>query len=345
MVNLPAPIQGSTQLSLRGPKRQPRTSEVQELWLALRVSLRVLNIRLNRTPSGTGGTEAIDPEIDRLLADCEPEARTFDRLYEARLRLAALMDDVEIQADATRRFPEAKQLGVPSAAALQEEFQEASADGKKRKALYIALLDDMHLRYQRRTLDRRERKQKAKILNMIGAVLVIPAVIMVSLLYYPNRATLVQQYDVVAVVWFGLIGAYLSQMFALHAVMKTIDYDALSTDFNVSAVVFRLMIGAIGALTMYFLIVGQFLDGELFPDWSGGSVVTQSASVGEGTTSLIIRHTTEGPASPAASAKAVGRLSMEFAQLLIWSTIAGFSERLIPDRFAALARVTSEAKR
>jgi hypothetical protein len=155
----------------------------------------------------------------------------------------------------------------------------------------------------------------------------------------------VQRFDVVAVVWFGLIGAYLSQMFALHAVMKTIDYDALSNEFNVSAVVFRLMIGAIGALTMYFLIVGQFLGGELFPDWSGGSVVTRSAGAGEGEASVTIRRATEGAASPAATAKAVGRLSMEFAQLLIWSTIAGFSERLIPDRFAAMTRVMAEAKR
>jgi hypothetical protein len=330
--------------------RSARLTDVQELWLALRVSLKALNLRLNRKSDGNGGTEAIDPEVDRLLADCDPEARTFERLYEARLRLAALMEDDDVRLDAARRFAEAAQIGVPSATALEKEFLAAdTADAKRRKMVYMALLDDIHLRYQRRSLDRRERRQKAGILNLIGFVLTIPAIIAMAYVLGPARGTdldnlktFIESLHIVAVIWFGVIGAYLSQMFALHAAMRTIEYDALSTEFNVSVVVFRLMIGALGALLMYFLIVGQFLDGQLFPDWADGKSWITTKNVG-----APIQDVVPGGNRPLATppSRPIGTLSKEFAQLLIWSTIAGFSERLIPDRFAAMTRIVTEPKR
>lgn len=357
MVNLPAPVTQSREVSwLRWP-RSPRLTEVQELWCAYRVHLDILNLRLNRKPDGNGGTEVLDPEIDRLLAEGRPEERSFERLYEAKLRLAALMGDEDIRLDATRRFPEAAQLGVPSAAALEAAFKAESADDRQRKLIYMALLDDLHLRYQRRSLDRRERREKANILNLIGFLLAAPAIVAMAYVLGPARSenleslrAFIESLHIVAVVWFGLIGAYLSQMFALHAAMKTIEYDALSTEFNLSAVAFRLMIGALGALLMYFLIVGQFLDGELFPDWSEGKSWIATRPGGEGASSVSVRGISGGTGGVAATlsavpARSIGTLSKEFAQLLIWSTIAGFSERLIPDRFAAMARVAADGRR
>jgi hypothetical protein len=349
MVNLPAPLTQRTDVGAWFRwRRQPRPSEVQELWYAFKLHLDALAMRVNRKPGENGGTVPIDPEIDRLLAEGRPEERGFDKLYAAKLRLALLMEDEDIRLDAARRFVEAGHLGVPTTAALQKEFDAEGADEKRRRIVYMALLDDLHLRYQRRSLDRRERRRKAGILNLIGFMLAAPAICAMAYVLGPVRSenleglrTFIESLHILAVVWFGLIGAYLSQMFALHSVLKTIDYDALATEFNLSAVAFRLMIGALGALLMYFLIVGQFLDGEMFPDWSEGKSWIVSRPSGE--TGLTVRGTNSPGAVPARS---IGTLSKEFAQLLIWSTIAGFSERLIPDRFAAIARVTQEgAKR
>ena len=56
---------------------------------------------------------------------------------------------------------------------------------------------------------------------------------------------------------------------------------------------------------------------------------------------LFGNHLNDGqtitPFQPAASGKEPIRLiSKDFAQLLVWSLLAGFSERLIPDRFRSI---------
>jgi hypothetical protein len=106
-----------------------------------------------------------------------------------------------------------------------------------------------------------------------------------------------------------MIGAYLSRMYAFQGAADTLDYDALQSNFPLWSVFVRLIMGVIGAILMYLLIIGDLLGGNLFP----------SATIKELWTATPFDMPTP-----------------DFAKLLIWSTIAGFSERFIPDQFTNL---------
>jgi hypothetical protein len=106
-----------------------------------------------------------------------------------------------------------------------------------------------------------------------------------------------------------MIGAYLSRMYAFNGAADTLDYDALRSNFPLWSVFVRIILGVIGAILMYLLIIGGLLGGQLFPS--------------AGMTALWTATPFNMP-------------SPDFAKLLIWSTIAGFSERFIPDQFTNL---------
>jgi hypothetical protein len=70
---------------------------------------------------------------------------------------------------------------------------------------------------------------------------------------------------------------------------------------------------------MYLLIHSKLVGGTLFPDIEN---ISMWRSAGEGKRSLPLP-------------------SLDFSKLIIWSAIAGFSERLIPDQ---LIRLETSAK-
>ena len=120
-------------------------------------------------------------------------------------------------------------------------------------------------------------------------------------------------------------------MIAFQRVLATIGSEEIDTEFSPYAVVLRLFIGTLGAVVMYFLIVGSVVDGDLFPDWTAQSAVWQAPG-GE-------------QAGVNGSATGFKVVSGDFAQLLLWSTLAGFSERIIPDRFARMEVALTQSRR
>ena len=71
------------------------------------------------------------------------------------------------------------------------------------------------------------------------------------------------------------------------------------------------MIGAFGAILFFFVMGGNLLAGQLFltTDFKLWDALPNGSS----------------------------RPTQDFFRLLVWSTIAGFSERLVPDRFDEIA--------
>ena len=281
-----------------------------DLWPAYKFALDIQNDKLNHRAAGAA-TEPVaptrDPKIDELLNPDRPRA-TWEALYEAEQRLAALMPDIEVRAEATRRFLEADKLGVPSSKALKDNF-DAAQTAEERLATFLCLLDDLQFRYVKRALDRTTRKSIGKRLNYLGMVLILPMVLSLLYIFLNNQSPAVTKYHFIVVIYFGMVGAYLSRMYAFQGAVDTLDYDALKSNFPLWNVFVRLIMGVIGAILMYLLIIGGLLGGQLFP----------SATIKELWTAAPFDMPTP-----------------DFAKLLIWSTIAGFSERFIPDQFTNL---------
>ena len=305
------------------------TVSTSPLWTAYKIGIDVLNSRVNRSNPAGEPAQVIDPVVVELLSPDLKKPQTFERLYEAEQRLVSLMSDEDILADASRRFIEAERLGVPSVKELKAQF-EKSTTAKARQSNFLVLLDDLHFRYQKRGLDRRVRKIRAKQMNILGLALILPTALIIILLFANEAIENLARYHMIAALWFGLIGAFMSRMIAFQRVLSVVDYDSLVTDFSIGSTLVRLIIGTLGALMMYFLIVGELVGGELFPKWSEGQLIG-AITVVKPNGSVILHPTS-----------VMDVLSKEFAKLLVWSTIAGFSERLIPNKFAALELTSTQ---
>jgi hypothetical protein len=289
-----------------------------------KIQLEILNDKYNHRVEHAADVacEPIDPKIDHLLA--ASNSVTWQMLYEAEQRLSEFLPENEIVAEAARRFVEAEALGVRSATTLQALF-EKSATLADRKATFQRLLDDLHFRYEKRRLDRQVRRETAKRLNSLGILLVAPVALLLALMAWQRSAEPAAQYHVLAVMWFGLMGAYLSRMIAFQTMLSTIDYDALVTGFSNWSVAVRLIIGVLGSLIMYLLISGNLIGGDLFPP-SDFKALLRSVALTDGGSSTAVFPATD------------------FAKLLIWSTLAGFTERLLPDQFTRLEGVAKDPK-
>lgn len=292
-------------------------------WSTYKVSLDVLCSRIERRLADQGGLDGQDPVVRDLLRQPPEENPDFLRLYEAEQRLALLMSDDEIRDEVEGRFARARQLRLPNYADLRTAFDRDDADAATRRTIYVTLVKELQRADQGRSLDQFHRRKAARRLNLYGCGLIIPSVLLLAYFYYRDALEHLGPYHMIAVMWCGLAGAFLSRMILFQRVLATIGAEEITTEFSHYAIFLRLIIGTLGALVMYFLIVGQVVDGDFFPDWTATSHVWQ-------------RFGDSGPGAGQVRSEDFNLVSTDFAQLLIWSTIAGFSERIIPDRFGRM---------
>jgi hypothetical protein len=303
---------------------EPELDEAPEFVASYRIEVSVLNERIAHR-RGQDGKPARDATVDALLAE---EPTTLYRLYEAEQRLALLMSDEEIEGNSEGLFARAALYRVPTLQVLQASFNQTQ-NPAIRRGNYVSLLSQLHRSHQQHLLDRRNRRKVAQMFNRVGASIIIVSAVVLSLLYLAGRIDeLLGGYHLLAVMFCGLIGAFLSRMIELQKVLATVGSEEIATEFSGFALALRLIIGTLGALVMYFLIVGEVIGGEFFPAWTVETPIWQGGDVA-----------TDG---------GVGDfmvVSSAFAQLLIWSLLAGFSERIIPDRFARMEIAVVQPRR
>jgi hypothetical protein len=83
------------------------------------------------------------------------------------------------------------------------------------------------------------------------------------------------------------------------------------------------VIGAIAAVVLYMIFAGHLVQGDLFPKIDCQDKSKCTGGLG----SLLIAFF--GPVEPP-----------DFAKVVVWSFIAGFSERLVPNMLDALSKTT-----
>lgn len=283
-----------------------------ELLRAYLIQLKVLDDQLNRDQQGV----AKDPSITALLSAARSDG--WFSLYEAEQRLAVLMTDDQIKAEAVRRFEEANRLGVASAPALHKQYQGTEIMAERR-AVFTDLLDDVHFAYSKRRLDRSTRKKSAQLFYVSGLFVLAPLLVFLVLPFFFNITSVPNHTAQIAVVlYFGILGAYFSRIIAFQSSLDRLDYDTLVRDYSGWSLTIRLLTGLIGALLIYLLINSKLLDGTLFPETDKLSIWRS-----EGETILPLP-------------------SLDFSKLIIWAVIAGFSERFIPDQLTRLEPLARE---
>ena len=271
-----------------------------------------------RNDPATVGNWAIANEIESLLARLYPPS--------------------ELEAELESAFATADRVAVPSRDGLRARVAAAVTPDDK-QAVLATLLRDTHNRYAARRSERVARRIVALRLAKLGLVLmVLIAVVLFALgfgLEYKDAKGkdqhigyyLLAKYNLAVCLFFGLVGAYLSRLIAFQQGAASLSFEDLENGYAPHFIFVRMLVGGLSALIVYFIIAGQLIGGQLFPAPGTGD------TSGFGELWLIYdRHNEE---SNPDGLSYTGPTS-SFAKLIIWSFIAGFSERFLPDHLSAL---------
>ena len=174
------------------------------------------------------------------------------------------------------------------------------------------------------------RRYLSRLVLITTGVLVVPAI---AFMVYIHIKGIVVEYSIpttVLVLFAGTIGGLISLQRRLQSTPE--NTDPLISLFGLSNASADVMLaplsGALFALLLYILFISGLVKGSLFPDiyvphdYEGWKSVTYG----------VVSYST-GPAS-----------GMDFGKLLVWSFVAGFAERFVPDTLDRLVQRSQAAE-
>lgn len=262
----------------------------------------------------------------RALLGNGAAAPSWDRINEAELRLLSIMTDDMLQGEMPSQFQRAFQLQLSEAAELQQKGSDPATTPEFRRQMMMTLLRRMYLAFTERRIDRAERLivDRRMMVFALTLVLVFVAAVVIAILpgllpAWPLRPTgtgpvapgaAFADIRWLIVAYMGCLGAMFSRFVEYRAQRIDLRWEALNAGYSAPVIAGRLLVGAFAALILYCVMAGNLLAGQMF----------------------LSAAATDTPPDLAAQIPAE-----TFYRLMVWSVLAGFAERLVPDRLDELA--------
>lgn len=285
------------------------------------------------------------PFVEAGASDARVHAAWNDAYGLERLLALAEPDD-RLPFELTRRTKEAVEEGSPAGARLMESLEharktlfDAAEPGKNSiiRSLVLEALEAKHWTIQRkfnaRVLQAEARSRMIKIGACAFSLFLAPYLYLFFFAAPPAVGKVAAEWSPFS--WFplysaltaGAFGVAFSRLLFLQSHGKTSSLGVLQDARNWSSNLSRALVGTCGALIVFFVLRSGLLGGSMFPKFPelGLDLVRWPDAGREGFRWLLILP------------------NEQLALLVVWSFLAGFSERLAPGVLASTEKKLSDA--
>lgn len=310
--------------------------------------------------------EELKSKIEKLIAGASlwrSSAEEWRKLNEAQQAVGLVLVEPQLTTEfmALREVARARKFASLAVHESNSRLFDAMDEGDKalpaRRAAYGALLDDLQRGFIDTRFNRRLRGETASRLLRLG-LLVMAGSVLPFLVYFIafsvqfRGATLPVDgamghklfssnpvFGLWMVAAFGVLGAYFSRIMRFQANIATFGFDQVMSEYQPRMLYVRLLYGMIGAFIFYFLLRSGILGGTAFPN-------LENISIGEQIVWVASKTSIAAPSDAARTLEPSGLSILaptaDLAKLLVWSFLAGFSERLVPDALDRTEARTNE---
>jgi len=296
-------------------------------------------------------------EIERLLVYLRPrsalaievdrrvdEAKRFGlqgadkyrtQLDAAAARLTAAKSALATASNATALATEADRQRLQAAednARAHAESAQSIVDCDRRSIL-AAALDDLQWQYQKNNLVRAALWDSASNLLMFGwftaSIVAFPFFCFVferwtGQHWFSNLLAKFPNYGLYTAISFGLLGAFFSRLTSLNFTSAGLTLEDAENRFSFISLAIRGAVGALGAMVFYYIMRTGII-AAVAPDFDKFAFETPHLQTLLAAADVLIP-------------------SKDWSLLILWSFIAGFSERLVPDTLSKVEAQVSGKK-
>jgi hypothetical protein len=299
-------------------------------------------------PSASG-----DPEKKAVLDEVRRDLRLFERrfpgsdpqwkdvawceIYRLERMLAIIEPDDSLTVELTRRLDEADEEKVPSAGRLRKTVEALIQDsvdtsqtppvlkpggGARLRSMLLEVIEETQWHLKKKFTSRSIQKTVTYrvILATIGSFLlfIAPYLVIIAKMILEGDGFTVARW-VGLPLWTaltaGLFGAFFSRLLYIQAKANVLSLDELKDAREFSSIILRGIVGMTGAAVVYFFLHAKLISGELFPDFQAVGLQQSGPTSADAATSLAMRLIFP---------------NAQLALVVVWSFLAGFSERLVP---------------